>query len=896
MNNKSILKKIISLVIVISMVNSFTVYAKTPVVKDESVYTILNQEGKVKNKIVSDWLHANSKISQINDKSILKDIHNVKGEETPQIKGNNVIWKTNKKDIFYQGNTSKELPLQVSIKYELNGKKIKPQELAGKSGKIKVNIDFINKSFKNVKVNGKNRKVYTPFATVTVVNLPINKFKNVKINNGEIVCDGNNQIVTAVTMPGLKESLSVSSKVNDLIDLNDGLEITSDVNNFEMRSIMVTATPKLPEIKELKGVKKLDELVDGISNLKKSSGKLVSGSENLKKGSEKLKEGLNEAASKVKKLEEDISKNKEKTDLIKYDNKVSLERKLMEDAFFAKDLDTSMLDMAAVFSDEKNKKLLEKTMKDYKELHLNTIMKLPSMKNVASEDNVEKISKLVDDTYDISKIDKEKLNDVVNILSESDVIIKLAKDTQKLYDNIDVEKFNSIMKLSKQEDSISRIIECANKLDKSIKSKKLKPLVELSENKEKLDLFLKSSKELSEMNLDKIKDNVDKQNLSALNFIESTSFLDDSKQLNSLKDSINKNTQLTKQEKEKLEMLIEVSNDSRNSMKNTTSAMNTMKSNIEKIDSLKKDLNSASVLFNEIDDSMEYVNNTIIPTNNELLEELTNIKPVLNDVSKDVDYIKSLSSEFNKVDSQFKNNKLLIQTLQKNSISETEVYMKEITPVFISMKDDVDENKKILKSAKVVLQVSKLSGGFEKYMDKISALQEDIQNTKPIISTIEKNMTEDKLLQLENAPKLIDKFKEIQKDLKDSQDILNVLRETLDEENVKNTRKLINAVPVLTKGIEQITKGSNDLDSGLEKLSGNMKKFNDNGIVKLHDKFNNKTSDIQELMDIKDEIVKCSNEYKTFTGVTKDMEGKVKFIMKTEDIKVPKIKEISKDF
>ncbi len=140
MNYKCMSKKVASLVIIGTILSSNAVYAADTIKKDESVYVTLNQNGVIKEKIVSDWLHSENAGISIKDKSELTGIKNIKGNEKPEISGDKVTWKSDKKDIFYQGKTDKKLPIETDIVYKLDGKEIKPQELAGKSGKVTINI------------------------------------------------------------------------------------------------------------------------------------------------------------------------------------------------------------------------------------------------------------------------------------------------------------------------------------------------------------------------------------------------------------------------------------------------------------------------------------------------------------------------------------------------------------------------------------------------------------------------------------------------------------------------------------------------------------------------------------------------------------------------------------
>ncbi|MGH4049788.1 MAG: hypothetical protein ACREVX_00280 [Clostridium sp.] len=271
-------KKLLSVVLIGTLASSNMVYATELIKKDETVYVTLSQQGKVKERIVSDWLHSDEKNIEIQDKSILKDIKNVKGEEKPNGIGENLTWKLKGNDIYYRGTTDKKLPIDVNVKYFLDGKEIKPENLAGKSGEVKIKIDYVNNDSHMVNIKGQTRKIYSPFSTVTVLDLPVDNFKDVKINSGKMINDGNNQIVTFICLPGMKESLDLK---DSSLDLKENLEITAQVENFEMGPIMITGTPELPDMSEFKSASTLDDLTKGINDIKAASTKLADGTGNL---------------------------------------------------------------------------------------------------------------------------------------------------------------------------------------------------------------------------------------------------------------------------------------------------------------------------------------------------------------------------------------------------------------------------------------------------------------------------------------------------------------------------------------------------------------------------------------------------------------------------------------
>ena len=69
-------------------------------------------------------------------------------------------------DEVKQENSQKELPVETKVTYILDGEEISSEDLAGKSGKVTVKIEYINKSAKNVYVNGSYQTMYTPFVMV----------------------------------------------------------------------------------------------------------------------------------------------------------------------------------------------------------------------------------------------------------------------------------------------------------------------------------------------------------------------------------------------------------------------------------------------------------------------------------------------------------------------------------------------------------------------------------------------------------------------------------------------------------------------------------------------------------------------------------------------------------
>ena len=273
-------KTVISGLLVTSLVVSNGAYANAQKIsKDESVYVNADESGATTKITVSNWLKNAGINGTINDESDLKDIQNVKGDETFTQNGDDVQWSAGSNDIYYQGTTDKELPVGVEIKYELDGKEIAAKDLLGQSGKLKITVYYTNKSKSTQTINGEKQEMYTPFVMATGIILPDDKFSNVEVDDGKIINEGSNNIVVGFGMPGMAESLDLDEDAAD--KLPEGFTVTADVTNFSIGNTITFASPSILSDLELDDIDDLDDLENKLEKLVDSSEDLVDGSKKL---------------------------------------------------------------------------------------------------------------------------------------------------------------------------------------------------------------------------------------------------------------------------------------------------------------------------------------------------------------------------------------------------------------------------------------------------------------------------------------------------------------------------------------------------------------------------------------------------------------------------------------
>ena len=277
--------------------------------KDETVYVLAGADGTVQKIIVSDWIKNAMAADSLEDKTELSDIENIKGDESFTLGGDNsCVWDAQGNDIYYQGNIEKELPVQMSVRYTLDGQAIAPEALAGQSGHVTIRFDYQNMQYEEVLLDGKTEKIYVPFTMLTGMLLDTEVFRNVTISNGKLINDGDRIAVVGIAFPGLQEDLAISK---EKLDIPDYVEISADVENFEMGMTMTLATTELfgaidsdkLDLHELSDAMAeltdaMDQLMDGSSQLYdglctllEKSGDLVSGINKLAEGAAQLKAG-----------------------------------------------------------------------------------------------------------------------------------------------------------------------------------------------------------------------------------------------------------------------------------------------------------------------------------------------------------------------------------------------------------------------------------------------------------------------------------------------------------------------------------------------------------------------------------------------------------------------------
>lgn len=262
--------------------------AKTdiPATQNQTVYIIAGADGSADKIIVSDWIK----------NALLKD-----GSYT--LDDNAQVWSEGEA-VYAQRVVAEELPVTMSVSYQLDGQPIDPGELAGRSGRVTIRFDYTNNQYEYVDIDGKREKIYVPFAMLTGMMLDNDQFTNVSVSNGKVINDGSRTAVVGIAFPGLQENLALD---RDTLDVPDYVEISADVENFELAMTMTLATNSVFSEIDVDDFDSLDDLSDAADDLSSAMDQLMDGAGQLYDGLDTLLDGAGQVSDGVSQLAEGLN-------------------------------------------------------------------------------------------------------------------------------------------------------------------------------------------------------------------------------------------------------------------------------------------------------------------------------------------------------------------------------------------------------------------------------------------------------------------------------------------------------------------------------------------------------------------------------------------------------------
>jgi len=263
--------------------------------KDETVYAVMEPDGSIRRTSVSEHLYNAGGLSGVADRSTLTNIINTESDATFTQNGDTLTWDTTDTDVYYKGDTDKQLPISAAVTYTLDGETKPLAELLGKSGHLTIRIDLTNNETGTVTVNGTERTLVTPFVTAVGVILEEDA-SNINVEHGLLESAAKSSVAAFVTLPGVRDALTglLPDNFSMLEDyLQDSVTVEADVENFAAPQIMLASAASADalgqgDIFELGDV---SALTDGINQLNDAMQQLLSGASQLVDGAAQLAAG-----------------------------------------------------------------------------------------------------------------------------------------------------------------------------------------------------------------------------------------------------------------------------------------------------------------------------------------------------------------------------------------------------------------------------------------------------------------------------------------------------------------------------------------------------------------------------------------------------------------------------
>lgn len=249
--------------------------------KEEVVYATLSPEGELKGIYIVNMLDV-SVPGRIVDYGQYASATVLTGLSDISLYGNRALIEAPAGKLYYQGNMNEAaLPWLIDVSYYLNGERVPPDELAGGSGELALNIA--------IKQNERAEpQYYQNYLLQVSLTLDAEKFAGIAAKNGAVSSAGASRMVTFTVMP----------------EHDADLTVTADVTDFSIPGIDFAAVPyggtgmDIPDTAEL-----TDPLVElagaiellngGALSLKDGISAAAGGAQGLKKGSALYQAGLN---------------------------------------------------------------------------------------------------------------------------------------------------------------------------------------------------------------------------------------------------------------------------------------------------------------------------------------------------------------------------------------------------------------------------------------------------------------------------------------------------------------------------------------------------------------------------------------------------------------------------
>lgn len=278
----------LSLAVILAVSSSIPAFAAetmevVPSEKEEVIYITLASDGTLKNTYVVNSFYG----GEITDYGNYSSVKMLNTSVPIEQNGDLITLSTSAQKAYYQGElTDAEIPWNISLRYYLDGKEYSADELAGKSGKLKIQFQITE----NAACSGTFFDDYALRASFT---LDTEQCNNISAPDATVANVGSSKQLTYTILP------------------SEGIDttITADVTDFEMSAVSINGIHLNlnVEIDDTELKDKVSEIIDAVEQLDDGAVELSDGSGELLNGSTELKDGASSLHSGVESLDNGVA-------------------------------------------------------------------------------------------------------------------------------------------------------------------------------------------------------------------------------------------------------------------------------------------------------------------------------------------------------------------------------------------------------------------------------------------------------------------------------------------------------------------------------------------------------------------------------------------------------------
>lgn len=241
---------------------------RTPdsVADSETVYAICDASGRVTKTVVVDWLHLTGEgLLEVADPAPgAAALTSLTEGFAPKLDGGTVrgsVESSGQADVFYRVETKAALPLEISVRYELDGTEVAPEDLAGKSGRLSITLTAHNRLERRETVTyedgaGAERSEEVTYS-VPLLCIPQFKIDGTRMTvveapeNAQIAVTGSTATYAVPMMPTPDASMT----------------LVLDARDIELQPLIVSVFPKLPASADFSVAGELAKVADALDGL-----------------------------------------------------------------------------------------------------------------------------------------------------------------------------------------------------------------------------------------------------------------------------------------------------------------------------------------------------------------------------------------------------------------------------------------------------------------------------------------------------------------------------------------------------------------------------------------------------------------------------------------------------